>query len=193
MDIPTRHAHHEQCAEQKQAQNEAELLRGALSIGFLRFPLRFIYGQVPLPLLAIHARRPFQVFPRRRRALQGVAEKRARTRAQRRPMTKYIFLSTSRSYSITLLPALSTNEPRAKHAPRALALQFHPCKARPADFPTAAEGRSCAAVLLRILHYSIFSSFRREKIRTQGGSRINPLPRTISLLCSHRIWSLRRI
>ena len=129
MDIPTRHAHHEQCAEQKQAQNEAELLRGALSIGFLRFPLRFIYGQVPLPLLAIHARRPFQVFPRRRRALQGVAEKRARTRAQRRPMTKYIFLSTSRSYSITLLPALSTNEPRAKHASRALALQFHPCKA----------------------------------------------------------------
>ena len=34
-----------------------------LSIGFLRFPLRFISGQVPLPLPAPHARRPFQAFP----------------------------------------------------------------------------------------------------------------------------------
>ena len=56
-------------------------------------------------------------------------------------------------YSTMPLPALSTNAGCAKHASRALALQFHPCKARPADFPSAAEGRSCAAVLLRILHY----------------------------------------
>ena len=56
-------------------------------------------------------------------------------------------------YSTMSLPALSTNARRAKHASRALALQFHPCKARPADFPSATEGRSCAAVLLRFLHY----------------------------------------
>ena len=151
-----------------------------LSIGFLRFPLRFIYGQVPLPLLATHARRPFQAFPRR-------------CRARRRPMTKYIFLSTSRSYSITLLPALSTNAGRAKHASRALALQFHPCKARPADFPTAAEGRSCAAVLLRILHYSISSSFRRGKILHARRQSDKPAAAHHKLLCSHLLWSSLRI
>ena len=60
-------------------------------------------------------------------------------------------------YSIMPLPALSTNEPRAKHANRSFALRPAPCKTR-MRAPAATDVRSCAAVLLRLLHYFLLCS-----------------------------------
>ena len=60
-------------------------------------------------------------------------------------------------YSTMLLPALSINERHAKHAPRGFTLRPAPCKTR-MRAPAATDVRSCAAVLLRLLHYFLLCS-----------------------------------